>query len=185
MVTTGWIGSSGKVVRNLDEAASLLAHIRKSAQEQIFLVTTDKNGLVLEVQRYSKGLVGSASLNPPEMVAHNMNIEGATNLYFAHNHPSRDISPSPEDRDSTEFLKRVAEISGLDVKGFVIGGTKYIDIQTGKIEKIKPILRTLKLPVKERNLQVKAGYEKLPDVHNSKAAFEYMDKVHKNAEGLQ
>ena len=58
MVTTGWLGSSGRLVRDLDETASLASTIQKSTQELIYLITTDKNGLILEIHKYSKGLQG-------------------------------------------------------------------------------------------------------------------------------
>ena len=51
MATTGWIGSRGKVVRNTDEAASLLAPIRKGAQGLTYPIATDENGLVLEIHK--------------------------------------------------------------------------------------------------------------------------------------
>ena len=58
MVTTSWLGSSGRVVRDLDEAASLASIIRKSAQELAYVIITDKNGLILDIHKYSKGLQG-------------------------------------------------------------------------------------------------------------------------------
>jgi hypothetical protein len=69
MATTGWLGSSGRVVWDVDSAASLLAPIRKSAQELAFTTATDTNGLVHEFHKYSKGIKSAASISGDEVVA--------------------------------------------------------------------------------------------------------------------
>ena len=43
MDTTNWIGSSIRLVRDVDAAATLLDHLRKSAQGLIYTITSDEN----------------------------------------------------------------------------------------------------------------------------------------------
>lgn len=184
MVSTGWIGSSGRVVRNVDEATSLVSHIRKSAQEQAYLVATDKKGLVLEVQKYSKGLTSSASIDPVIISAHLMNIKGAKTAYFIHNHPSIDPGPSPEDVLITDQMSQVASLKNIEVKPSIIGGTTYYDMTTGRIQDITPVLRNIKLPIKERFLARAAGFKDIKAVSNSTQVKEYIKKVHKETDGF-
>ena len=61
--TTGDIAASGMVVKNTADAAALLAPIRKSAQEILFTIATNQDGLVLEIHKYSKGLTASAPIS--------------------------------------------------------------------------------------------------------------------------
>jgi len=77
MASTGWIGSAGRVVRNVDEAASLVSPIRKSAQELAYVILTDKSGLVQEIHKYSKGLKLWAPISCGEFEAHIFRIDGA------------------------------------------------------------------------------------------------------------
>jgi len=184
MATTGWLGSAGRVVRNLDEAASLLAPIRKSAQEQLYVVATDANGLVLEIHKYSKGIKSSAPFQGNEAVGRLLNTEGAKTAYFIHNHPSTSITASPEDISTFKYLNEATSIAGIKVSGLVISGTSYVDLQTGASKKIQPISRTMKLPVKERYLNRLAGFKAISSVNNSALARDYLASVHNNAEGF-
>ena len=43
MDTTNWIGSSIRLVRDVDAVATLLDHLRKSAQGLIYTITSDEN----------------------------------------------------------------------------------------------------------------------------------------------
>ena len=50
----------------------------------------------------------------------------ATSLIIAHNHPSGNVDPSPEDQDITKRLQQAGEIIGIDVLDhLVIAKTKY------------------------------------------------------------
>ena len=82
MATTGWLGSAGKVVWDVDEAASLLAPIRKSAQEYLYTVGADQNGLIHESHKYSKGLKSAAPSSDGEVEAHIFRIDGAPCAHF-------------------------------------------------------------------------------------------------------
>jgi DNA repair protein RadC len=44
----------------------------------------------------------------------------ATNLVCAHNHPSREVSPSPEDIEISKRLKKAGDIIGINVLDHVI-----------------------------------------------------------------
>lgn len=82
MATTGWIGSAGRVVRNVDEAASLASFIRKGAQELIYTIATAKNGLVHEIHKYSKGLKSSAPISCGKVEAQIFRIDGASCAHY-------------------------------------------------------------------------------------------------------
>ena len=151
MRTTGWIAGDGNVVQSAEDAASLLADIRKNAQETVYSVVTDKDGLVLEIHRYSKGTSGAAPLNAVEFVGRAINIPGAAKLYWVHNHPGGLTTPSPEDLASHQTISRLARLGGMEAKGIVIAGTKWADLDDPSISRpIRPSLRKVKVPVKER-----------------------------------
>lgn len=48
--------------------------------------------------------------------------EGATNIIFAHNHPSGDPSPSPEDISATRKMVEAGELLGIKVQDHLVIG---------------------------------------------------------------
>jgi len=161
MVTTGYIGHDGLVAKDTAHVASLLAHIRKSAQEYAYTVTTNKNGTILEIHKYSKGAKDSADINPIEIAGRTLNIPGAATVYFAHNHPAGDPMPSNEDIAASDKIGDILKSGDIKLESFVIGSTKFTTIldESYRGAKIPPILRKVKLPVKERGIAGKASTE--------------------------
>jgi hypothetical protein len=159
MVTTGSISYDGNVVRDAADAAALLASIRKNAQENAYTVVVDDAGVVLEVHRYSKGIKNAGSIMPVEMAGRAMNVPGAAKVYFAHNHPSGQPSPSPEDANITNKVAQVLFLADIDLEGIVIGGGQWASITTKAVKDIRPTVRKTKIPVKERMLKLSREHQ--------------------------
>ncbi|MBW2647211.1 MAG: methyltransferase, partial [Deltaproteobacteria bacterium] len=92
--TGGQVKAAGWMVGDMDTAVSLLSEFKDHAQENLFLITTNKSGKVLEIHRYSKGEATRSLASPTESIAHSLNIPEASKVYFIHNHPGADRSPS-------------------------------------------------------------------------------------------
>jgi len=153
MGTTGHIGGSGLVAKTPDEVASLLSHIRKHAQEYAYTVTTDENGTILEIHKYSKGQKGLAKINAIEMAGHALNTEGASKVWFVHQHPSGVPEASDDDYDITRVASDILSLRGIDFSAIIIGGTKWSGVPPYEFDvdvPIEPIVRKQKLAVKER-----------------------------------
>lgn len=164
--TTGHIKGSGIMVRNEDDAASLLAPLRKSAQELAYTITTDSRGKILEIHRYSKGARASALISPLEIAGRIVNVPGAAKAYFAHNHPTGKTELSEEDKNISRTIADLVKLKGIDLTAFTIGGTKYRTLKFNNeygdpvevVDRpIKPISRKKKLPTKERKLLKRPG----------------------------
>jgi len=50
--------------------------------------------------------------------------DGAAAVILAHNHPSGDPSPSPEDRVITDRLREVGELVGIALLDHIVVGTE-------------------------------------------------------------
>jgi DNA repair protein RadC len=59
---------------------------------------------------------------------------GAHGVVFAHNHPSGDPAPSPEDADLTERLRTAAELVGVVARDHVIVAARgyYSFVEAGR-----------------------------------------------------
>jgi DNA repair protein RadC len=155
MTTTGHILADGHVVRHEGDAAALLAHIRKSAQEDIYAIATDARGMVLEIHRYTKGVLSASMAQPVEVAGHALSIRGAKTLYFIHNHPSGSTEPSANDQAIVARIAAVAALRGIETRALVIGGTRFRTfdaIEQGAERRIQPRRRATRLPVRERTI---------------------------------
>lgn len=112
----------GEPVRSsLDVAAVLRPRLRDAAREHFFALTLDaKNRPVAEILVAVGGLTACAVT--PADVFRLVLREPAAGVIFAHNHPSGEPGPSPEDVSVTERLRQAGALLGLKVLDHVILG---------------------------------------------------------------
>jgi len=74
------------------------------------------------LKRYSIISIGTltASLVHPREVFRPAIVSGAAAVIVSHNHPSDEVRPSPEDKDTTRRLAKAGEILGMPVLDHVI-----------------------------------------------------------------
>lgn len=187
MATSGRILAASQGASSASDVASLLAHIRKSAQEIAYTVTVDKNDTILEIHKYSKGKRGSSQISPVEVSGHVLNVSDANTVYFVHNHPSGTTTASDSDIAIIESLEKMAGLKDIRLKTLIIAGTKYREYSTdGKPldkaeENIKPIKRPVELPEKERALA--GDVTGLPKLRGPEMVSEYFENVLNDQEG--
>jgi len=154
--TTGRIRAAGELVSGPEDVAALLAFLRKSPQEFLYTVTTDKEGGILEIHKYAKGHSAGAIANPVELAGRILNIPGASEAYLVHNHPTGDPKPGKEDYQITSSVRSLLEAGDVELTSLILGGTEYVEMRPGEVaettRKIRPRIRKISLPVKERSL---------------------------------
>ncbi len=79
------------------------------------------------VMRVAEIHVGTLTMSPvgPREVFREAIRDGASAIIVAHNHPSGDPTPSPEDRVVTERLKQVGALVDIPVLDHIVIGDKY------------------------------------------------------------
>ncbi|GAC1435475.1 MAG: DNA repair protein RadC [Ktedonobacteraceae bacterium] len=117
-------------IKSADDAANLvrmdmmyLAH-----EEMRILILDTKNNVVENITRY-KGTVNSSVLRAAEVFRAAV-IRNCPSVIVAHNHPSGDPTPSPEDMEVTRQLVdagRLLDIELLD--HLVIGNPRYVSLK--------------------------------------------------------
>ena len=61
-------------------------------------------------------------------------IESAPSIIIAHNHPSQDPTPSPEDVSITRDLVAAGKLLGIDLLDHVvIAGSKFVSLKERKL----------------------------------------------------
>jgi hypothetical protein len=121
-IQTGTFRSALQKVSTPEDAAHVLAPLRRGAQEHMAALVTDRDGRPLAVIRHQIGDIASTGFNSAHLLGQAANIPGATNLWLSHNHPGGNPRQSDADHSSTKKLAMLARDTGLTVHGMVTFG---------------------------------------------------------------
>lgn len=102
------------------EVAHILAPIRSNAQEGFWAVVLDEDDNVLGIIQHAKGGIASTSVFPSIMAGHIYQIPGAKKVWFGHNHPSGELSPSAADQRITQRITNLMRGGDVQVMGHVL-----------------------------------------------------------------
>lgn len=97
----------------------LLRHAAHAEREGFHVVLLDVRGRLLKAVQVAEGSLSQCPVSPRDALRPAVR-EGAHGIVFAHNHPSGDPTPSPEDHDLTERLRAAAELVGVLARDHVI-----------------------------------------------------------------
>lgn len=113
-------------VSNSDELIDFLnITIRDKRQECFVAVFLNAKNRVISTEILFKGTLTASSVYPREVVQSALEHQAAA-LIFAHNHPSGEPEPSPEDITITRQLVFACKVMGITVhEHLVMGGEKY------------------------------------------------------------
>jgi len=114
------------VLNNSRELFDFLYHsMRDKSQECFKVVFLDAKNRVIEVQTLFKGTLTASAVYPREVVKAALEKNAAA-LIFAHNHPSGEPEPSPEDMEITRQLVFACRVVGVTVhEHLIIGDNRY------------------------------------------------------------
>jgi DNA repair protein RadC len=149
------ISSGVDKVKTMDDAAHVVAGMRKRPQEMIVLLITDKTGKPIQIAQHQLGGPASAGFNPGILIGTAASTPGAAQVWFIHNHPSFKASLSPADIGAGNAVENLCKAAGLKYMGtMAVAGSKYaIMDNSGSIisnQQIKPLPRKYTIPVTER-----------------------------------
>lgn len=113
-------------LNNSKELFEYLNHsIRDKARECFNVVFLDAKNKVIATETLFEGTLTASSVYPREVVLAALNHHAAA-LIFAHNHPSGDPKPSPEDVAITRQLVFACRVVGITVhEHLIIGNNRY------------------------------------------------------------
>lgn len=125
-------GGAGKGQRDqIDSPEDIVAmfdHLRSEKREHFVAVYLDSKSYVLRAVTIHIGTVNASLVGPREVFREAIR-EGAVSLIVAHNHPSGDPTPSPEDIAVTKRLKEVGDMLDIRLLDHVIlGERRYVSL---------------------------------------------------------
>ena len=103
------------------------------AQEQLRVLLLNTRNQVMGQGIVYQGNVNSSIVRPAEVLRAAV-IESAPSIVIAHNHPSQDPTPSPEDVSITRELVQGGKLLGIDLLDhIVIAGSKFVSLKEKKL----------------------------------------------------
>lgn len=107
------------VISDTNDAVQQLRHIRDKKQEHFVVLTLDGANRLIGNTVIFQGTLDRSFVHPREVFAKAIE-DRAANIIVAHNHPSGNVEPSPEDREITWKLKEAGELLGIRVLEHII-----------------------------------------------------------------
>lgn len=114
----GIIRRPGDVVEALD---TLFPDLRSAAEENLVMITLNTKNKIVGAHEISKGSLSASVVHPREIFKHAV-LNNAASFIIAHNHPSGNPTPSPQDIDLTRNLVKACRIMGISLLDHVILG---------------------------------------------------------------
>jgi DNA repair protein RadC len=103
----------------------LYMNMRDKSRENFLAIYLDAKNHIIELETLFEGTLTSTSVYPREVVAAALRHHAAA-VIFAHNHPSGDPAPSPEDFSVTRQLIAACRIISVTVhEHIIIGNNQY------------------------------------------------------------
>jgi DNA repair protein RadC len=103
--------------------------VREEKREHFIAVLLDTKGGVLRTRTISIGDLSSSLVHPREVFLEAVR-HSAASLIVAHNHPSGDPSPSPEDAAVTRRLQEAGELLGIELLDHVVlGDNRWVSLK--------------------------------------------------------
>lgn len=97
--------------------------MRNADQEWLLAIYVNTKGAVVGADEISIGTKDS-TIVAPEVIFRSAILTNASAIFLAHNHPSGDPTPSPEDLDIYERMRTGCPILGIPVNDFFVVGFK-------------------------------------------------------------
>jgi len=118
------------VIRSPQDVANLLMpELRDLKKETLKSLILDTKNRVLKILTVSVGILDSSLVHPREVFKDAITASAAA-IIVAHNHPSGDPTPSPEDRQITKRLYEAGQILGIELLDhIVIGDNKFVSLK--------------------------------------------------------
>jgi len=116
-------------VRSPSDAYDFLRGMEELEQEQLRTVHLNTRGKIIGTRMIYQGSLNSAVMRVGEVFRYAL-MDNACSIIVAHNHPSGDPSPSPEDVQVTSQLVQAGKLLDVEVLDhLVIGRGKFVSLK--------------------------------------------------------
>lgn len=123
-------GDVTKITSPADAANLLMADMQHLEQEELRVILLDTRNTVIGVRMLYRGSINTTAVSRMAEIFKPAIAENAPAILIAHNHPSGDASPSPEDVSFTRSVVAAGKTLGIDVLDhIVIGAGRFVSLK--------------------------------------------------------
>ena len=113
MIKTDTLNYLKNRISNPGDATEIMrSFIGNSDREHLILICMNSKNEPTHIQTLSIGSINQTVIHPREIFKTAM-LSNANSIMLGHNHPSGDVTPSPEDINVTERLMLISEMMGI------------------------------------------------------------------------
>jgi DNA repair protein RadC len=118
------------VIQSPEDAASIITYEMSGLeQEELWVLLLDSRNRVLKIERLYRGSLNSSPVRIGEIFKAAIR-RGAASIIIAHNHPSGDPSPSPDDINLTRMVNKAGKLLDIELLDhIVIGGFNFVSLK--------------------------------------------------------
>jgi len=106
----------------------------KCDQEEMVIVLLGTQNNVINIIRSTRGTLNASLVHPREVFRAAVQ-QAAAAVVLAHNHPSGDSTPSQDDIQVTDRIKKAGEIVGIQVLDHLVIGDQVVSIVEHQMER--------------------------------------------------
>lgn len=116
----------GRTLGSSQEAFNILKplFVEEDDVEKFYIVFMDRKNHILGIEKMFSGSIAGASVYPREIIKRLIALK-ACGIVMAHNHPSKDTQPSPEDLNLTLSIMIPLDCMGINILDHIIIGRSY------------------------------------------------------------
>ena len=101
------------------EVYAFLRNVRNRDRESLYSILLDATNHVIGCDEVARGELNTTRCSPREIYKSAL-LANALGTILAHNHPSGNLEPSPEDIEFTRAVSRAGEVLGVELYDHVI-----------------------------------------------------------------
>jgi DNA repair protein RadC len=101
-----------KAIKIPEQVYAIFKRIAGKQQEYFAVLTLSGSHAPIKFHIVTIGILTRTVIHPREVFRHAIR-DNAAAVIVGHNHPSGEVTPSPEDREVTEQLKKAGELIGI------------------------------------------------------------------------
>jgi DNA repair protein RadC len=117
-----------RITSPADAASLLVPRLRDLEQEELHVVLLDSRNRVLDIRAVYRGSLNTSMVRIAEIFRPAIEAPAAA-IVIAHNHPSSDPSPSPEDVNVTRQIVQAGKLLDIDCLDHLIIGHTYVSLK--------------------------------------------------------
>ena len=160
----GYLFTRKQIVEGPDDIADMFRELKNASREKFFVINLDGNNKIINIENISIGSLDAALVSPTEVLKSTI-LSKAKKVYFIHNHPSGDPTPSEADLGVDIKINDALKRLGVESMGEIIMDRVeygFLPPKYGK-EVIKPIPKEAERLVKIKEVEVEQKLIKLFD----------------------